>query len=131
MREFRCMTCGRVDKYETDAKPIHCGVEMQGGETDPGRKGAFRIDLVKLQKGNPKRMPEFDDQWEVWLLWANRPGKKSGESEQIGFLGKSTLGMYYPRMMPGLPSLTRAFFEKHDAVLAMTEIATSGAMVND
>lgn len=128
-REFRCYSCGRIDRYDIDAKPVHCGREMKPGATSVPRSGTFRVDLVKLKPGNPKwkENDRWGDQWEVWLLWAGRQGKQ-GEDDSlfIGTVGQTPLQGWEFEMAAGYTPLGGAGFNRDPVVAEMVMIATQG-----
>lgn len=101
---------------------------MKPGPTHVPRKNTFRVDLVKLWPGNPKwkQNDRWEDQWEVWLLFAGREGKTDGnDNVYIGVIGETSLAWEY-EMAPGYSPQLGAGFERNALVAEMTLIATGG-----
>lgn len=94
-----CFQCGKVvdddktRKYE-DIKqgdplnPLCCGREMR---PMLGRKNSMRIDVVHKQLGPDAHMerPWWKDQYEVWCLWAGRPGMTEEHNIKLGVVGEA------------------------------------------
>jgi len=142
-REFRCAKCGRIDRYEPYASPLHCGQPMhaaeellyKGGDPEEGR-----VDVVTMVHPAKKPIPdlvykaEFDrivsgldfevgDDDLLYEIWFLRPGRYKGE--KIGWIVETPLTWRWA-MVPGVATRGGACLDQVTAMDKMISALDEG-----
>ena len=141
-REFRCSSCGRVDRYEPYATPLHCGAPMNaqdellysGGDPEEGR-----IDVIDMPDPSKRVVPdavyqaEFDKivrgldfplaDGKLYEIWFLRPGRFKGE--RIGWIVETPLTWKW-QMVKGVKTRGGACLDQITAVDQMISALDEG-----